>query len=139
MEEQQKSQVKTRRILIVTAAILAVLLVAFVLWRALDKPETARGTKTITVTVVDKTGESEVFKIQTDAAFLREALEQEDLIAGEDSETGLYVKTVNGITADDANQEWWCFTKGGEALMTGVDETPIADGDVFEITLTVGW
>ena len=49
------------------------------------------------------------------------------------------MKTVNGVTADDAQQQWWCFTKGGEMVNTGVDDTPIADGDTFEITLTTGW
>ena len=61
------------------------------------------------------------------------------LIAGDESEYGLFVKTVDGETADDANQEWWCFTKGGEMLMTGVDDTMIADGEQYEATLTVGW
>ena len=37
------------------------------------------------------------------------------------------------------NQEWWCFTKGGEMLMTGVDDTMIADGEQYEATFTVGW
>ena len=46
---------------------------------------------------------------------------------------------IYGVTADDANQEWWCFTKGGEMLETGVDSTPIADSDTFEITLTQGY
>ena len=46
---------------------------------------------------------------------------------------------MDGVTADDANQEWWCFTKGGKMLETGVDSTPIADGDTFEITLTQGY
>ena len=30
-------------------------------------------------------------------------------------------------------------TKGGEMLMTGVDDTMIADGESYEITLTTGW
>ena len=94
--------------------------------------------KTITATVVAN-GEEEAFTIHTDEEYLRGALESIDLIAGEESEYGLFVTTVNGITADDANQEWWCFTKGGESLNTGVDSTPIADGDAFEITLTVGY
>ena len=52
---------------------------------------------------------------------------------------GLYVTTVDGVTADDGNQEWWCFTLNGETINTGVDTTPIADGDHFEITLTTGY
>lgn len=102
------------------------------------RPATSAADKTITATVVAN-GEEEAFTIHTDEEYLRGALESIDLIAGEESEYGLFVTTVNGITADDANQEWWCFTKGGESLNTGVDSTPIADGDAFEITLTVGY
>lgn len=104
-----------------------------------NRPGAVNGTKKITVTVVDAQQQSQEFGINTDAAYLRGALEQENLIAGEDSSTGLFVKTVHGITADDSKQEWWCFTKNGESLMTGVDTTPIADGDAFTITLTTGW
>ena len=102
------------------------------------RPATSAADKTITATVVAN-GEEEAFTIHTDEEYLRGALESIDLIAGEESEYGLFVTTVNGITADDANQEWWCFTKGGESLNTGVDSTAIADGDAFEITLTVGY
>ena len=102
------------------------------------RPATSAADKTITATVVAN-GEEEAFTIHTDEEYLRGALESIDLIAGEESEYGLFVTTVNGITANDANQEWWCFTKGGESLNTGVDSTPIADGDAFEITLTVGY
>jgi len=60
-------------------------------------------------------------------------------VAGDESQYGLFVKTVAGVTIDESKQEWWNFTKGGEPLFTGVDTTPIADGDKFEITLTVGY
>ena len=30
-------------------------------------------------------------------------------------------------------------TKSGEMVNTGADQTPIADGDAFELTLTVGY
>ena len=39
----------------------------------------------------------------------------------------------------EAKEEWWCFTKDGEDVMTGVDSTPVADGDHFEITLKTGY
>ena len=66
-------------------------------------------------------------------------LEEQELISGDDSGATLFVTTVDGYTADSANEEWWCFTKGGEDMMTGVDDTVIADGDKYEITLTVGY
>lgn len=79
------------------------------------------------------------FSFSTDAEFLRQALEEQKLVEGEESQYGLYVKTVNGVTADEAKEEWWCFTKDGEDVMTGVDSTPVADGDHFEITLKTGY
>ena len=43
-----------------------------------------------------------------------------DLIAGEDSQYGLYVKTVNGITADyDTDGSYWAFYIDGEYAQTG--------------------
>lgn len=94
---------------------------------------------TIAVSVKHADGSENEFTISTEALNLRGALEQENLIAGDESEYGLFVKTVDGETADDAKQEWWCFTKGGEMLMTGVDDTLIADGEHYEIVFTVGW
>lgn len=128
---------KNKKTLIaVIALILAVILAAgaWMIW----KPTGTAGEKTITVEViVDE--ESTEYVIGTDAEFLRGALEEADLVGGSESEYGLFVTSVAGVIADDANQEWWCFTKGGDSLNTGVDDTPIADGDHFEATLTVGW
>ena len=95
--------------------------------------------KTITVKVTDNEGKETSFTIKTDAEFLRGALEQEKLIEGEESQYGLYVKVVNGVTADyNTDGAYWGFYKGGEYLMTGVDETRIEDGDTFEIVYTKG-
>ncbi|MBD5095256.1 MAG: DUF4430 domain-containing protein [Subdoligranulum sp.] len=102
-------------------------------------PKGTAGQKNISVTVVYADASTDKFDISTDAEFLRGALEEQNFIAGDENEYGLFVKTVNGVTADDANQEWWSFSKDGESLMTGVDSTPIADGDAFEITLMIGW
>ena len=46
---------------------------------------------------------------------------------------------MDGETVDDANQEWWCLTKGGESVETGVDSTPVEDGATYEWTLMVGY
>lgn len=94
---------------------------------------------TITVQVKGSDGNVTDFVIKTDEEFLRGALEQENLVEGDDSEYGLYVKVVNGERADyDADGAYWAFYKGDEYLMTGVDTTPIADGDLFRIEYTVG-
>lgn len=127
-----------KKLVLAVVALVAVAAIALGLWFAL-KPQGTQGEKNITVNVVFADGTQNSHAISTSEEYLRGALEQEALIAGEESDYGLFVKTVDGVTADDANQEWWCFTKGGKMLETGVDSTPIADGDTFEITLTQGY
>lgn len=102
-------------------------------------PKPIEGGKNIKVEIITVEAADKTVEIKTDAEFLRQALEQENLIQGDESEFGLFVKTVDGVTADDSKQEWWCITKNGEQLMTGVDFTPIADGEHYEITLTAGY
>ena len=120
-------------------AVLLVLVVGAILIYNAAKPAAQEGGKNIVVTVVHGDGSEKEFKLSTDAETLRAALEEKSLIEGTESEYGLYVITVDGETADEAQQQWWCFTKGGEMLMTGVDTTMIADGEQYEITLTTGW
>ncbi len=100
-----------------------------------DPGKPVAGEKVITVDVVDADGNVTTFTITTDEEFLRGALEQEQLIEGEEGAYGLYVKYVNGIRADyDKDGAYWALSKDGEALMSGVDTTPIEDGDHFELT-----
>ena len=135
MNEQKKSNKKIW--LAVAALVVAVAVVLGIYF--VTRPAPQQGGKTITVQVVLLEGEPSDFTIQTNEEYLRGALESIDLIEGSESEYGLFVTTVNGVTVDDSKQQWWCFTQDGEMLMTGVDTTPIADGDHFEITLTEGY
>ena len=135
MNEQKKSNKKIW--LAVAALVVAVAVVLGIYF--VTRPAPQQGGKTITVQVVLLEGEPSDFTIQTDEEYLLGALESIDLIEGSESEYGLFVTTVNGVTVDDSKQQWWCFTQDGEMLMTGVDTTPIADGDHFEITLTEGY
>ena len=135
MNEQKKHNKKIW--LAVAALVVAVAVVLGIYF--VTRPAPQQGGKTITVQVVLLEGEPSDFTIQTDEEYLRGALESIDLIEGSESEYGLFVTTVNGVTVDDSKQQWWCFTQDGEMLMTGVDTTPIADGDHFEITLTEGY
>ena len=129
---------KTKKTLIAVAVLLVLVIGALLLWNAY-KPAVQEGGKAIVLTVVHGDGSQKDFSIRTDAEFLRGALEQEGLIAGSESEWGLYVQTVDGETADEAQEQWWCLTKGGEMSMTGVDDTAIADGEHYEFILTTGW
>jgi len=46
---------------------------------------------------------------------------------------------VKGRKADESKQEWWCITKGGESVSTGVDLINISDKDKYELTLMEGY
>ena len=109
------------------------------LWeKATYTKDTTFGNGATTVMVEVKVEEQSVtFTIKTDKTTLGEALMEHGLIAGDVGQFGLYVKVVNGITADyDIDQSYWAFTKNGEMMMTGVDMTNIADGDHYELVYT---
>lgn len=80
-------------------------------------------------TVVDKDGNEAAFEIHTDKEMVGEALTELNLIAGDESEYGLYVKTVNGITVDyDKDGVYWAFYVDGKYASSGVDTTPVTEG-----------
>ena len=83
-------------------------------------------------TVVDKDGMQSNFEIHTDKKTVGEALLEVKLIAGEDSQYGLYVKTVNGITLDyDKDGKYWAFYIGNQYATSGVDTTEITSGATY--------
>ena len=125
--------------IIAVAAFLVLLLAVFLVWH-FNRPVPAQGAKKITLEVVHGDGTSASFTVKTDAEKLGDALKSVDgLITGEDGPYGLMVDTVDGETADwNRNQSWWCLSKGGKRLDTGVDSTVISDGEHYELTYTIG-
>lgn len=91
------------------------------------------GDKAIVVTV--KAGEKSIdVTINTDAETLEQALVSVDLIQGDESSYGLYIKTVNGINADyDTDGYYWAIFADGEYLTQGANKTNIKSGDKFEL------
>ena len=125
---------------ILAVVLLLVVAAAAVLLYLHFSPKPVEGAKTVTVEVIHGDESKKEFVIHTDEETLRGALEQEKLIEGKESEWGLYVLTVDGETADEEQQQWWCFNDGeGNMLETGVDSTMIQDGEVYEIVLKTGW
>ena len=102
----------------------------------LNDTEFGEGSKTINVEVKVEE-QSVVFTINTDKDTVGAALIEHDLIAGDESQYGLYVKVVNGITADyDIDQSYWAFYVDGELSMTGVDGTDITEGAAYQLVYT---
>ena len=135
MKTEQKN---IRKILIALIGLIVVIAVFFGVYR-FTRPTAVQGAKTITVEVIHKDASQKTFEYHTDREYLGEVLTDEELVSGEEGAYGMFITTVDGETTDDTNQEWWCITKNNERLDTSADQTPIADGDKYELTLTVGY
>ena len=98
----------------------------------LKDTELGKGAKTTTVEIV--AGEQSItFTVHTDKETLGAALLEHGLIEGEG---GLYTK-VNGMVADySVDKSYWGFYIDGEFAMTGLDDTPIAEGTTYKIVYT---
>ena len=103
------------------------------------RPDVQEGAKALTITVVHGDGSEKAFDVHTDQEYLEGALLENEIVADNQTEYGLYILTADGETIDEGNQEWWCITKDGELLMTGAGETAISDGEHYELTFTVGY
>lgn len=130
-----------KKMLIITLAVIltlsAALTASWLTWR--EKP--TQGSKTVTIEVIDKEGNSTVYNLKTDAQYLREAMEEAEGLefSGTESEYGMMVDTVNGETADyGADSSYWGFFVNGEYCNYGIDTQPVEDGDAFQIIYTIG-
>ena len=82
--------------------------------------------------VTDKDGNVTSFEINTDKQIVGEALQELGLIEGDEGDFGLYVKKVNGITADyDIDGTYWAFYVNGAYATSGVDTTEIKEGESY--------
>lgn len=126
---------KQKKILLGLAVLAAVACALLLVYRVFA-PKPVAGAKTVTVTVVHGDGAVRTEEIHTDAEYLGDALEEiEGLVDGEQGPYGLYIKSVDGEAASDADRTWWCITKDKAELPTSADLTPIADGERYELTL----
>lgn len=104
---------------------------------AYDRDTSFGSGKTTLLVEVKAEDRSVTFTLKTDKETVGAALLEHGLIAGDEGEFGLYVKAVNGITADyDVDQSYWGFFKNGEMMMTGVDGEKIEDGGHYELVYT---
>ena len=99
-----------------------------------DGATVGEGKTAFTVEVVQLDGTAIKFTVNTDKATVGEALLDLGIVAGDTTEYGLYIKTVNGVTLDyDADGAYWAFYINGEYASTGVDATNIEAGATYTL------
>lgn len=100
---------------------------------AYDYTEIGEGETEFSFIVTDDKGQTVAFRVSTDEKTVGGALIDVGLISGDDSDYGLYVKTVNGLTLDfDKDGKYWAFYVNGNYAVSGVDTTDITEGDLYE-------
>ena len=134
--QTKKSNKKVIIGVIALVAVIAVLAIVYSVFR--EKP--VEGAKSITIEVIDNEQNSTTYEVDTDAEFLRQAMEEADGLefSGTESDYGLMVETVNGVTADyNADGAYWSFYVNDTYCNYGVDSQPVEDGDAFQIKYEV--
>lgn len=97
-----------------------------------EKTVMGEGETSFDFTVTDADGNERAFEIHTDKKTVGEALQELDLIQGEQGDYGLFVKTVNGVTVDyNTDGKYWAFYENGEYASSGVDTTEITSGATY--------
>ena len=102
------------------------------------RPATVQGGKEITVEVVHGDGSSKTFTFSTDAEFLGQVLEAEELVEFEEGPYGMMIKAVDGEQAVyEVDGAYWALFEGEDYAMQGADLTVIEDGDLFKLVYTI--
>lgn len=112
--------------------LIAVLVAVWMIFGA--KPQA--GAKEITIEVINSADESTVYELNTDAEYLRQAMDEAEGLTydGTESEYGIMISAINGEVADfNTNGAYWSFYVNGEYCNYGIDTQPVADGDAFVI------
>lgn len=92
------------------------------------------GETVFNLAVVDKDGNETKFEIHTNKTVVGEALLELGLISGDEGAYGIFIKTVNGITADyGIDGTYWAFYIGGEYATSGVDKTDVVAGETYTL------
>ena len=101
--------------------------------------ELGEGAHTFYLDVTKSDGTTSSYVVHSDDQYVGEPLTELGLIAGEESQYGLYVTTVDGEPLDyHTDGMYWAFYVDGDYASTGVDTTPITEGATYALTATKG-
>lgn len=118
----------------------AILVIAAIAAGILNDHAAQAGMKEFQMEVVsERDGYSETMEYKSDAEYLGEFLRTLEGCEWQESDYGIYIIGFNGMQEDMDNQYWWCVSVNGQSSVTGADEIPLMDGDIYNFTLKQGW
>lgn len=131
---------RSNKKIVIAGVIIAALIAIFAGVYFLLAPKANAGAKDITLTVVDDAGAETVYDVNTDAEYLVEVFDEVEglTVEGDDGDYGLYINTVNGVTADfNADGAYWSIYVNGEVGMNGANNQPVIDGNTYSLVYEV--
>lgn len=118
----------------------AILVIAAIAAGILNDHAAQAGMKEFQMEVVsERDGYSETMEYKSDAEYLGEFLRTLEGCEWQESDYGIYIIGFNGMQEDMDNQYWWCVSVNGQSSVTGADEIPLMDGDIYNFTLKQGF
>ncbi len=136
---------KHKKSILLVCLLLAAAAVLALVFHFASAKNVQKGSKECSLTVTDDTGTSKRYECSTDAEYLRQLMDelsadqtQEFSYEGSEGQYGLFINTVNGLTADyDKDHAYWAIYVDGEYAQNGADTQPVNDGDKFELKYEV--
>ena len=127
-----------KKIIIGAAALIVMIAVFWIIFNVFrEKP--VQGSKSITLEVLNQEKQTSEYQVQTDAEFLRQAMEEAKgfTFDGEEGDYGFTLFTINGETHNwNVDGSYWAVYVNGEYGQYGIDSQPVEDGDVFRFEYT---
>lgn len=130
---------KSNKKIIIGAAALVVLIAALLIIFNVFREKPVAGNKAIVLEVLNQEGQTSEYKVQTDAEYLRQAMEEakDFTFDGEEGEFGFTLYTINGETHNwNVDGSYWAVYVNGEYAQYGIDSQPVKDGDVYKFEYT---
>lgn len=98
--------------------------------------ELGSGNKQFNFTAVDGNNTEYKFIINTDKTYVGEALDELNLLEGNEGDFGLYVNKVNGIYAQyEVTGTYWAFYIDGAYASVGIDMAEITENTAYEMKI----
>ncbi|MCR5546116.1 MAG: DUF4430 domain-containing protein [Lachnospiraceae bacterium] len=127
----------TKKIVIGGVVLVALLAVFLICYNVFSQKATA-GSKNVVIEVVNSEGEETTYDVNTDAEYLKEAMdelaESDDSFSysGTDSDYGIMVEVINGEQAIyEEDNAYWSLYVNDEYGQYGADQQPVTDGDTY--------
>ena len=134
-------QKKNSKIVIISGVILVALIAVFIICYNAFSAKPSEGSKSVVIEVVDSTGAITDYEINTDAEYLKDAMDElasnDDSFSysGTDGDYGIMVEVVNGEQAIYAEDNaYWALYVNGDYGQYSANQQPVVDGDIYTWT-----